>query len=46
MHMDADCSHHPKYIPQFFEEIKTNDLVIGSRYIKGGGVVNWGVAVY
>lgn len=41
MHMDADYSHHPKYIPQFFEEIKTSDLVLGSRYIKGGGVVNW-----
>lgn len=43
MHMDADFSHNPKYIPQFFEEIKTNDLVLGSRYIKGGGVVNWGI---
>lgn len=42
MHMDADFSHHPKYLPQFFEEIKTNDLVIGSRYVQGGGVVNWG----
>ena len=43
MHMDADFSHHPRYIPQFFEAIKTNDLVLGSRYIKGGGVVNWGL---
>jgi dolichol-phosphate mannosyltransferase len=43
LHMDADFSHHPKYLPQFFEEIKTNDMVIGSRYIKGGGVVNWGM---
>ena len=42
MHMDADFSHNPKYIPQFLREIKTNDLVIGSRYIDGGGVVNWG----
>ncbi len=42
MHMDADFSHHPRYIPEFFEAIKTNDLVLGSRYIKGGGVVNWG----
>jgi dolichol-phosphate mannosyltransferase len=41
--MDADFSHNPKYIPQFLQEIKTNDLVIGSRYIKGGGVVNWGL---
>ncbi len=42
MHMDADFSHNPRYIPEFFEAIKTNDLVLGSRYIKGGGVVNWG----
>lgn len=41
MHMDADFSHNPRYIPEFFEAIKTNDLVLGSRYIKGGGVVNW-----
>ncbi len=43
MHMDADFSHNPRYIPEFFEAIKTNDLVLGSRYIKGGGVVNWGL---
>jgi dolichol-phosphate mannosyltransferase len=43
MHMDADFSHNPKYIPTFIEEIKTNDLVLGSRYVKGGGVVNWGL---
>lgn len=43
MEMDADFSHNPKYLPRFFEEIKTNDLVIGSRYIHGGGVLNWGL---
>lgn len=43
MEMDADFSHNPKYLPQFLEEVKTNDLVIGSRYIPGGGVVNWGL---
>jgi len=43
MHMDADFSHNPKYIPQFLEQIKTNDLVLGSRYVKGGGVLNWGL---
>ncbi len=42
MQMDADFSHNPKYIPQFLEAIKTNDLVLGSRYVAGGGVVNWG----
>lgn len=40
-HMDADFSHNPKYLPEMFEKIKTNDLVLGSRYVKGGGVVNW-----
>jgi dolichol-phosphate mannosyltransferase len=39
--MDADFSHDPKYLPAFFETIETNDLVIGSRYVDGGGVVNW-----
>ncbi len=43
LHMDADFSHHPRYLPQFFEEIKSNDLVIGSRYVDGGGVKNWGL---
>lgn len=39
--MDADLSHDPKYLPSFLENIKTYDLVIGSRYVEGGGVVNW-----
>lgn len=39
--MDADLSHDPKYLPAFIENIKEYDLVIGSRYVKGGGVVNW-----
>ncbi len=39
--MDADFSHDPKYIPDFMEKIKDNDLVIGSRYINGISVVNW-----
>jgi len=39
--MDADFSHDPDELPNFLEAIKENDLVIGSRYIKGGGVVNW-----
>lgn len=39
--MDADFSHDPKVLPVFFEEIKTNDLLIGSRYINGISVVNW-----
>lgn len=41
MEMDADFSHNPEDIPRFLEEIKTHDLVIGSRYISGVNVVNW-----
>ncbi len=41
MEMDADFSHDPKEIPNFLEEIKNYDLVIGSRYTKGVNVVNW-----
>lgn len=41
--MDADFSHNPIYLPQIFQAMKENDLVIGSRYVKGGGVKDWGV---
>ncbi len=39
--MDADFSHDPAEISNFLENIKTADLVIGSRYIKGVNVINW-----
>ena len=40
--MDADFSHDPAAIPDFLEAAKTNDLVLGSRYLNGGvTVVNW-----
>ena len=39
--MDADFSHDPVVIPDMLEEIKDNDLVIGSRYLGGINVVNW-----
>jgi dolichol-phosphate mannosyltransferase len=39
--MDADFSHDPKEIPNFIREIKSFDLVIGSRYIPGSHIVNW-----
>jgi dolichol-phosphate mannosyltransferase len=35
--MDADFSHSPTYIPQFAEAIEGYDVVIGSRYVAGGG---------
>ena len=40
--MDADFSHDPKYLPDFLAAIQKNDLVLGSRYVQGGGVKNWG----
>ncbi len=39
--MDADFSHDPKEIPNFLKAIEENDLILGSRYIKGVNVVNW-----
>ncbi len=39
--MDADFSHDPRYLLNFIKEIKKHDVVVGSRYVKGGGVVNW-----
>ncbi len=39
--MDADFSHNPKYLPQMLKEIENYDLVIGSRYIKEGGIEKW-----
>lgn len=41
--MDSDFSHDPKYLPIFQQEIEKHDAVVGSRYIPGGGVVNWGL---
>lgn len=37
--MDADFSHHPKYIPVFLEAIQKYDIVIGSRLIPGGCII-------
>ena len=39
--MDADFSHHPKYLPKMFDLANKYDLVIGSRNIPGGGIKNW-----
>ena len=40
MTMDADFSHHPRYIPDLVALSQEKDLVIGSRYVKGGGALN------
>ena len=41
--MDADFSHSPAYIPALIVSSQHNGLSIGSRYVPGGGVQNWGV---
>jgi dolichol-phosphate mannosyltransferase len=40
--MDADFSHDPAYLPRLIEATKSADLAIGSRYVEGGGVADWG----
>jgi len=53
LNLDADFSHHPRYIPDILKRATAHeaadesdrkpkaDLVIGSRYVKGGGVAGW-----
>jgi dolichol-phosphate mannosyltransferase len=50
--MDADWSHDPSYLPSLLRALEGGDgaprsdgadLVLGSRYVKGGGVVGWGL---
>lgn len=42
LEMDADFSHHPREIPKMLEKLETCDMVIGSRYVPGGGSSEWG----
>lgn len=39
--MDADFSHHPVDLLSLLEYIKDYELVIGSRYVPGGSIINW-----
>lgn len=39
--MDADFSHHPKYLPEMLRQSKSFSVVCGSRYVKGGGTTGW-----
>lgn len=39
--MDADLSHDPVHLPEMLAATRDADLVIGSRYVPGGGTVNW-----
>lgn len=43
--MDADLSHDAGYLPDFIRRVDDGaDVVLGSRYVRGGGVENWGVS--
>jgi len=39
--MDADLSHDPRHLPDLIEAVDGADVVIGSRYVAGGAIVNW-----
>jgi dolichol-phosphate mannosyltransferase len=44
VNMDADFSHHPRYLPALLAGMKDHDVMIGSRYVAGGATLNWPVA--
>jgi len=39
--MDADGSHQPEQLPTLLDALRNADLVLGSRWVVGGGVLNW-----
>jgi dolichol-phosphate mannosyltransferase len=39
--MDADFSHDPRFLPEFLAALESHDVVVGTRYMRGGGVENW-----
>ena len=43
LEMDADFSHDPKDLPRLIAAATDADLVLGSRYVRGGGVSDWGL---
>jgi dolichol-phosphate mannosyltransferase len=43
LEMDCDFSHDPADVPRLIEAASDADLVLGSRYVPGGGVRNWGL---
>lgn len=43
LNLDADFSHHPRFIPSILAAQEQADVVIGSRYVVGGGAVGWGL---
>jgi dolichol-phosphate mannosyltransferase len=42
LEMDSDFSHDPAYLPRLLEAAQRADVVLGSRYVDGGGVSDWG----
>jgi dolichol-phosphate mannosyltransferase len=43
LEMDCDFSHDPRHLPDLLAAAQEFDLVLGSRYVPGGGTVNWGL---
>ncbi len=43
LEMDCDFSHDPAYLPVLLDAAEDADLVLGSRYVAGGRVENWGL---
>jgi dolichol-phosphate mannosyltransferase len=41
VNVDADFSHHPRYLPALIAGMDRNDVMIGSRYVAGGATENW-----
>lgn len=41
--LDADLSHDPAVIPELTRALEDADVAVGSRYVPGGGTVNWGI---
>jgi dolichol-phosphate mannosyltransferase len=41
LEMDADFSHDPAYLPRLLDAAERADLVLGSRYVEGGGISDW-----
>ena len=43
LNMDADFSHHPRYLPALWSCMSIADVAVGSRYVPGGGITGWSV---
>jgi len=43
LEMDADFSHQPRYLPDMIGRLENHEVVVGSRYVSGGGTEDWGL---